>query len=34
MVWDLRPELKDTVYYLDGDVTYDGKGGYKFTPPK
>ena len=34
MVWDLRPELKNKVYYLDGEVTYDGKGGYKFTPPK
>ena len=34
MVWDLREDLKNQVYYLDGEVTYDGKGGYKFTPPK
>jgi rhodanese-related sulfurtransferase len=34
MVLDLRPELKDQTYFLDGEVTFDGKGGYSFTAPK
>ncbi|MCB2226043.1 MAG: hypothetical protein KQH53_05135 [Desulfarculaceae bacterium] len=33
MLQDKRPELTE-VYYLDGEITFDGKGGYKITPPK
>ena len=33
MLQDKRPELSE-VYYLDGEITFDGKGGYKITPPK
>ena len=34
MVLDARPDLKDKVYYIDAETTFDGKGGYKITPPK
>ena len=34
MVQDLRPDLKDQVYFMDGELEFDGKGGYKYTPPK
>jgi rhodanese-related sulfurtransferase len=34
MVLDLRPDLKDQTYFLDGEVAYDGKGGYKYSAPK
>ncbi|MCF8033595.1 MAG: hypothetical protein K9K66_05035 [Desulfarculaceae bacterium] len=33
MLQDQRPELKE-VYYLDAEITFDDKGGYKITPPK
>ena len=32
MILDQRPDLKDKVYYLDAEISYDGKGGYKIKP--
>lgn len=34
MVQDLRPDLKDKVYYLDGEITYQKNGSYKIKPNK
>ena len=33
MIKDLRPEVKD-VYYVDGEMTFDGKGGFTISPAK
>lgn len=33
MVLDLRPDVKE-VYYVDGELSYDGKGGYSLKPAK
>ena len=33
MTLDKRPDIVE-VYYVDGEMTWDKKGGYKLTPPK
>ena len=33
MVKDKRPDLKE-VYFVDGEFTFDGKGGFTLKPPK
>lgn len=34
MVEEERKDLLKLMYYVDGDLTYDGKGGFKLTPAK
>jgi len=34
MVLDMRPDLKDKVYFVAAEISFDGKGGYKLTPSK
>lgn len=34
MVLDVRPDLKGKVYFVEAEIAFDGKGGYKLTTPK